>query len=111
MRQAGAMNQHPKIEALEHQRDMLASAVRGLEDKEQEARAELQRAQVFAEECTQNRLATDAQRQRANADRDRAAQRLEVIRNRRKTMDADRTSCALVAERLARWWRDNGEAA
>lgn len=105
------MDNHPKIEAIENQRDLLASASRGLATKIEEAREDLNRALAQVDECAGNHLASESQKLRAIADRDRLAQRLDLLRNRRKTIDADRARCGQVVERLSRWWKANGGAA
>lgn len=103
------MKTHPKIEHLQNQRDMLAGAVRGLESTIEQARDDLQQAQVVVDDHAAAGIRdTDPRAARAIAERDRRADRLNALRQRRKSIDDDRSRVAQVAERLAKWWRDNG---
>jgi len=106
------MKTHPKIEHLQSQRDMLAGAVRGLEQTIERAREDVQQAQVAVDAIVESGLKpTHPRYVRAIADRDQRAERLAALRQRRKSMDDDRSRVALVAERLARWWSDHGQNA
>lgn len=103
------MKTHPKIEHLQNQRDMLAGAVRGLEQTIEQARADVQQAQVSVDDYAAAGIRdTDPRAARAIAERDRRTARLNALRQRRKTIDDDRSRVAQVAERLTRWWRDHG---
>jgi chromosome segregation ATPase len=103
------METHPKIEALESQRDLLSSAARGLDAKIDEAREELLQADTAIAQLESHGVrASDAQAIRVRADRDRRAEKLELLRKRRKTIDADRARCGQLAERLGKWWREHG---
>lgn len=103
------METHPKIEALQSHRDLLSAAARSLDSKIEQAMDELHRADAAVAELEACGVHASApQAVRVREDRQRRADKLELLRARRKVIDADRARCGQTVERLAKWWKQNG---